>query len=137
MKKLTGVVGQALTVDEPVVLTGTAPHGIVVCDGGSLDLRGGVDDKLTIEPGGYVLLSGTCQAQVSIHAGGLLEVAGVLSGTISRNDGELWAMAGSCVQGRTLSAAGYFVDRDIDATPQEDGPRFRLTGTGEQLSVVS
>lgn len=136
MKKLTGVVTQPLTIDEPVVLTGTAPRGILVCDGGSLDLRGGVDDRLTIEPGGYVLLSGTCQATVSIHAGGLLEVAGTLSGAISRNDGELWAMAGSTIQGKTLSSAGVFVERDVDATVGDDGPRFRLTGTGELLGVA-
>ncbi|RKR76118.1 hypothetical protein [Frondihabitans australicus] len=136
MKKLTGVMAQALTIDEPVVLTGTAPHGILVCDGGSLDLRGGVDDRLTIEPGGYVLLSGSCQATVSIHEGGLLEVAGTLSGAVSRNDGELWAMSGSCIHGRTLSAAGFFIDLEADATPQEDAPRFRLTGTGHDLGIA-
>ena len=137
MKKLSGVVTAPLTVDESVVLTGAAPHGIIVCDGGSLDLRGAVDDRLTIEPGGYVLLSGACHASISIHEGGLLEVAGTLDGAIVRNDGVIWAMSGSCVQGKTLSAAGYFVVFDADATPQEDGPRFRLTGTGEALSVES
>lgn len=137
MKKLTGVVSQPLTIDEPVVLTGSAPHGIVVCDGGSLDLRGAVDDRLTIEPGGYVLLSGSCQAAVSIHDGGLLEVAGILVGSVARNDGELWAMSGSCIHGKTLSAAGFFVEHDLDATPQEDGPRFRLSGTGDRLSIVA
>jgi hypothetical protein len=135
MKKLTGVVSQALTIDEPVVLTGTAPHGILVCNGGSLDLRGGVDDRLTIEPGGHVLLSGSCQATVSIHEGGRLEVAGTLSGAVSRNDGELWALSGSTIHGRTLSAAGFFIDLEPDATPQEDGPRYRLTGTGRDLGI--
>src|SRR4051812_14061606 len=127
MKKVSGTLSHPLTVEEPLVLTGTAARGAIVCEGGSLDVRGAVADRLTIEPGGYVLLSGTCAGQVTIHAGGLLEIAGTLSGRVARCDGEVWAMAGSTVQGRLLSALGVFTDPDPEAVVAADAPRFRLS----------
>lgn len=137
MKKLSGALSHPLVVEEPLVLTGSALRGIVVCEGGSLDLRGSVADRLTIEPGGYVLLSGSCPASISIHEGGLLEIAGTLEGEVVRNDGEIWAMSGSTIHGRDLSSAGFFIPRDPDRQVVIDSPRFRLRGTGALLDVVS
>jgi hypothetical protein len=137
MKKLSGALAHPLTIEEPTVLTGVAQHGVVVCEGGSLDLRGVVADRLTIEPGGYVLLSGRCEASVSIHEGGLLEIAGTLVGPVTRNEGEIWAMAGSSIHGRALSSAGFFVPPSADTVVVADAPRFRLEGTGDQLEVVT
>jgi hypothetical protein len=137
MKKLSGALSHPLVVEEPTVLTGTALRGIVVCEGGSLDLRGSVADRLTIEPGGYVLLSGSCPASVSIHEGALLEIAGELGGEVVRNEGEIWAMAGSTIHGRALSSAGFFVPPSPETTVVTESPRFRLTGTGDLLDIVS
>ncbi|GAA4267326.1 hypothetical protein [Frondihabitans peucedani] len=137
MKKLTGVLSHALVVEEPVVLTGTALRGAVVCEGGSLDLRGSVAERLTIEPGGYVLLSGSCPGAITIHEGGLLEIAGTLEGRVVRNDGEIWAMTGSTIHGRALSSGGFFIPPDPEHAVVIDSPRFRLTGTGDLLDVVS
>ncbi|BDZ48206.1 hypothetical protein GCM10025867_04470 [Frondihabitans sucicola] len=137
MKKLSGALSHPLVVEEPTVLTGTAQRGVVVCEGGSLDLRGVVADRLTIEPGGYVLLSGTCTARISVHEGGLLEIAGTLDGSVSTNDGEIWAMAGSVIHGRALSSAGFFVPPSPETTVVTESPRFRLTGTGELLDIVT
>ncbi|ROQ39955.1 hypothetical protein EDF46_1590 [Frondihabitans sp. PhB188] len=136
MKKVSGTISHPLTVEEPIVLTGVAPRGALVCEGGSLDLRGVVGDRLTIEPGGYVLLSGTCDATVTIHSGGLLEVAGTLNGRIARNDGEVWAMVGSTIQGRLLTALGLLGPLDPEATVEAGAPRFRLTSVGGLLEVV-
>lgn len=137
MKKLTGALSHPLIVEEPIVLTGSALRGVVVCEGGSLDLRGSVADRLTIEPGGYVLLSGTCPAAISIHEGALLEIAGNLEGEVARNDGEIWAMSGSTIHGRALSSAGFFVPLDPEGQTVVESPRYRLTGTGKLLSIVS
>jgi len=137
MKKLSGALSHPLTVEEPTVLTGVAQHGVLVCEGGSLDLRGVVADRLTIEPGGYVLLSGRCEASVSIHEGGLLEIAGTLVGPVTRNEGEVWAMAGSVIHGRALSSAGFFVVPSSESLVVADAPRFRLTGTGDLLDVLT
>lgn len=137
MKKLSGALSHALVVEEPIVLTGTALRGAIVCEGGSLDLRGAVAERLTIEPGGYVLLSGSCPAAITIHEGGLLEIAGTLEGRVVRNDGEIWAMSGSTIHGRALSSAGFFIPPDPEHQVVIDSPRFRLTGTGDLLDVVS
>jgi hypothetical protein len=137
MKKLSGALSHPVIVEEPVILTGAALRGVVVCEGGSLDLRGSVADRLTIEPGGYVLLSGTCHAAISIHEGGLLEIAGTLDGEVVRNDGEVWAMSGSTIHGLLLSSAGLLVPRDPASGTVIDSPRFRLTGVGASLEIAS
>jgi hypothetical protein len=137
MKKLSGALSHAVIIEEPTVLTGIAHRGVLVCEGGSLDLRGVVADRLTIEPGGYVLLSGTCEASISVHEGALLEISGTLEGAVEKNEGEVWAMAGSVIHGRALSSAGFFVAPSPETTVVSESPRFRLTGTGDLLDIVS
>lgn len=136
MKKLSGAVSHPLVVEEPLVLTGTALRGALVCDGGSLDLRGAVAERLTIEPGGYVLLSGTCTGAIVVHPGALLEISGTVTGEITRNDGEVWVMAGSTIGGRMVGSGGFFVAPDPQAEPVVDAPRFRLAGQGQLVDIV-
>lgn len=137
MKKLSGAVSHPLVVEEPLVLTGTALRGALVCDGGSLDLRGAVADKLTIEPGGYVLLSGTCTGSIVVHSGALLEISGTVTGQISRNDGEVWAMVGATIGGRMVGSGGFFVEPDPSAPRAVNPPRFRIAGQGPLVDVVA
>ncbi|MBF4577085.1 hypothetical protein [Frondihabitans sp. VKM Ac-2883] len=137
MKKVSGAVSHPLVVEEPLVLTGTALRGALVCDGGSLDLRGAVADKLTIEPGGYVLLSGTCTGSIVVHPGALLEISGTVTGEITRNDGEVWAMAGATIGGRMVGSGGFFVAAVPEAAPVLDPPRFRIAGQGPLVDVVA
>jgi hypothetical protein len=81
-------------------------------------------------------VSGVASGAVVLEAGGIIDVTGVLQGPVLTNNGELRAAVGSVIHGKTVSSTGDFaaaVGGAVVITPAT--PRFRLIGTGTDLSV--
>lgn len=132
-----GVETTLLVVNKLVHLAGVAQGGALVQAGGTLTASGVIAGPLTIEAGGSADLSDVANGNVSLEPDARLDVTGVLTGTIVRNDGLLTVAVGSVIHGSRVSDSGTFVSpTSVPIAISVSTPRFRLVGTGSQLSIT-